>query len=95
MRASFSLSLLLLPVLALAAPAANFLNTAVARTVELGGSTTSVTTQYNVKSLVDGPGEYWLPLVGTEGEEPAWWEVNVGGKGVDGVKLLPRESSEG
>lgn len=95
MRVSLSLSLLLLPAAALAAPAANFLNTAIARTVELGGSTTSVTTQYNVKSLVDGPGEYWLPLAGKEGEEPAWWEVNVGGKGVDGAKLLPRESSEG
>jgi oligosaccharyltransferase complex subunit alpha (ribophorin I) len=88
------LALLLLPF-SLAAPASNFLNTAIARTVELEGATTSVTTQYNVKSLVDGPGEYWLALSGKGGKEPAWWEVLVGGKAVEGARLLPAASSDG
>lgn len=57
-----------------------FVNTAVARTVDLGRSTTLVTTQYNVKALSDDPGPYILAL-GADGEaEPAWYEVLVGGK---------------
>lgn len=73
---------------ALALPSGEFVNTAIARTVELGGATTSVTTQYNVKSLVDSPGEYWLALAGKNDEVPAWWEVSVGGQVVDGLKLV-------
>jgi hypothetical protein len=67
---------------ALAAPPQNFINTAIARTVELGGATTQVTTQYNVKAVTDSPGEYWLALAGEGDEEPAWWEVMVGGKAI-------------
>ncbi|WVR04659.1 hypothetical protein IAU60_001670 [Kwoniella sp. DSM 27419] len=73
---------------ALSAPPQSYVNTAIARTVELGGLTTLVTTQYNVKSTADGPGEYWLALAGEDDEVPAWWEVSVGGKKVDGVRLL-------
>ncbi|KAK1921625.1 Ribophorin I, partial [Papiliotrema laurentii] len=66
--------------LAAALPPQNFVNTAIARTVELGGSVTHVTTQYNVKALVDGPGEYHLALGGDGDPEPAWWEVLIAGK---------------
>ncbi len=60
----------------------HFVNTAVARTVELGGSTTLVTTQYNVKALSNDPGPYILALGGAGEPEPAWYEVLVGGKAV-------------
>jgi oligosaccharyltransferase complex subunit alpha (ribophorin I) len=65
-------------------PSSNYINTAVARTIELVGATTQVTTQYNVKSITDNPGEYYLALAGTGDDEPAWWEVSVGGKEVQG-----------
>lgn len=85
-----SLCVLLAPVALALAPPANFVNTAVARTVELVGATTQVTTQYNVKSAVDSPGDYYLALAGKGDEEPAWWEVNVGGKEAEGVKVIQR-----
>ncbi|BEI84724.1 hypothetical protein CcaverHIS002_0501250 [Cutaneotrichosporon cavernicola] len=59
-----------------------FVNTAVARTVELGGSTTLIMTQYNVKALNDDPGPYILALGASGESEPAWYEVLVGGKPV-------------
>jgi oligosaccharyltransferase complex subunit alpha (ribophorin I) len=80
MRSTAVISASLLPiVLAASVPAQNFVNTAVARTVELGGLVSQITTQYNVKALVDGPGEYHLALGGEGDSEPAWWEVLVGG----------------
>jgi len=83
MRSATFLSASLLPIaLAASAPAQNFVNTAVARTVELGGLVSQITTQYNVKALVDGPGEYHLALAGEGDAEPAWWEVLVGGTAV-------------
>jgi oligosaccharyltransferase complex subunit alpha (ribophorin I) len=89
MRVSTSISSLLLTVtvvLAVSKPAQNFLNTAVARTVELGGATTSITTQYNVKAQTDAPGSYHLALANEGEEEPAWWEIQVGGKFLDGLE---------
>lgn len=65
-------------------PPSNYINTAVARTIELVGSTTQITTQYNVKTTTDSPGEYYLALAGVGDDEPAWWEVSVGGKEVVG-----------
>ncbi|TXT10813.1 hypothetical protein VHUM_02318 [Vanrija humicola] len=65
----------------------SFVNTAVARTVELGGATSLVTTQYNAKALVENPGAYVLALGGAGAPAPAWYEVLVGGKAVDGVEL--------
>ncbi|KAL1408707.1 dolichyl-diphosphooligosaccharide--protein glycosyltransferase subunit 1 [Vanrija albida] len=65
----------------------SFVNTAVARTVELGGATSLVTTQYNAKALVDNPGAYVLALGGQGAPPPAWYEVLVGGKAVDGVEF--------
>jgi oligosaccharyltransferase complex subunit alpha (ribophorin I) len=81
-----ALTSLALPLaLALSTPPQNFVNTAIARTVELGGATTQIITQYNVKSLADGPGDYYLALVGKGDVEPAYWEVSVGGKAVQGA----------
>lgn len=85
------LSVLLLSSLCFAAfttPPQSFTNTAIARTIELGGATTQVTTQYTVKSSVDGPGEYHLALAGERDEEPAWWEVTIGGKAVEGLEVV-------
>lgn len=93
MRPSSS-SLLLLPLgalpflsatLAVSVPQ-NFINTAIARTVELIGATTQVTTQYNIKSTRDGPSVYHLAL--ERGAEPAWWEVSTGGNVLMGAKLI-------
>lgn len=63
----------------------SFINTAVARTVELGGSTTQVTTKYNVKALSDSSGEYVLALGAAGAAPPAWFEVLVDGKPAVGV----------
>lgn len=87
MRASL-ISLFLAPVALAISPPPNFINTAIARTVELVGATTQFTTQYNIKSATDAPGDYFLALAGQGDEEPAWWEVNVGGKEAQGVKLV-------
>lgn len=65
----------------------SFVNTAVARIVELGGSTATVTTQYNVKALVDDPESYVLALGGKGADAPAWYEIQIGGKPVEGVVL--------
>lgn len=75
------LATLLLPLALAAAPSQNYINTAIARTIELGGATTTSQTQYSVKSVVDTPGDYILAL-STSGdrEVAAWWEVSVGGK---------------
>lgn len=75
---------------ALAAPRPSFQNTAISRTVELGGGTTGVTTQLNVKALSDAPGEYYLALAGSAraGEEARWFEVQVGGKVVTGEEVV-------
>jgi hypothetical protein len=81
MRTSI-LSLLLAPCALALIPPANYVNTAIARTVELVGATTHFTTQYNVKSTTDSPGEYYLALAGVGDDEPAWWEVSVGGQEV-------------
>ena len=87
MRASL-LPLFLAPLAYAIAPPANFVNTAIARTVELVGATTQITTQYNIKSTVDSPGDYYLALAGEGQEEPAWWEVNVGGREAEGIKVV-------
>ncbi|WRT64738.1 uncharacterized protein IL334_001672 [Kwoniella shivajii] len=61
-----------------------YINTAIARTIELGGLTTQVTTQYNIKPTDNNPGEYFLALAGEKDELPAWWEVSLGGKKLEG-----------
>ncbi|OCF76992.1 oligosaccharyltransferase complex subunit alpha (ribophorin I) [Kwoniella mangroviensis CBS 8886] len=64
-----------------------YINTAIARTIELGGLTTQITTQYNIKPLDNSPGEYHLALAGENDFEPAWWEVSLGGKKLEGRLL--------
>ncbi|OXG13757.1 oligosaccharyltransferase complex subunit alpha (ribophorin I) [Cryptococcus neoformans Tu259-1] len=79
----------LLPLaLALSPPPQTYVNTAIARTIELGGATAQVTTQYNIKATADEPGEYHLALSGDGDEIPAWWEVAIGGKAVEGIRVL-------
>jgi len=78
------LPLLWAPLALALSPPANYINTAVARTIELVGSTTQVTTQYNIKSTSNTPGEYYLALAGVGEDEPAWYEITVGGKEVNG-----------
>ena len=81
-------SLLLLPLaLAFSAPL-NFQQTTITRTIELGGATTQVTTQYNIKASIDDPGEYQLALSGGMDDEPAWWDISVGGKSVEGLRIV-------
>lgn len=63
----------------------SFTNTAIARTIELGGSTHAVTTQYNVKALVDNPETYVLALGRAGDAPPAWYEVLVAGQPVQNV----------
>lgn len=89
MRAGYLVAPLLAPLALALSPPANYINTAIARTVELIGATTQVTTQYNVKSTADSPGEYFLALAGAGDQEPAWWEVTVGGKEAEGVRVVP------
>lgn len=74
-----SLPRLLLPLLvgsllANAAPPA-FVNTAVVRTVDLGGATTQVTTTFTAKALVDGATEYLLALGKEDDARLGWLEV--------------------
>lgn len=52
------------------------------------GATAQVTTQYNIKATADEPGEYHLALSGDGDEIPAWWEVAIGGKAVEGIRVL-------
>ncbi|WVO16618.1 hypothetical protein L204_104297 [Cryptococcus depauperatus] len=82
-------ALSLLPLaLSLSPPPQTYINTAIARTIELSGAAAHVTTQYNIKALVDDPGKYQLALAGREDDVPAWWEVAIGGKAVEGVTVL-------
>jgi len=74
-------------------PPANYINTAVARTIELVGSTTQITTQYNIKSTSNTPGEYYLALAGVGEDGPAWYEITVGGKEVIGKTIKAYVSS--
>ncbi|ORY30341.1 Ribophorin I [Naematelia encephala] len=91
----WQLVLPLLPFAFALGPPPSFVNTAIARTVELGGATTQITTQYNVKANTDGPGEYWLALGGEKEDEPAWWEVQVGGKVVSDVQVISSSETNG
>jgi oligosaccharyltransferase complex subunit alpha (ribophorin I) len=81
------LPLLWAPLALALSPPSNFINTAVARTIELVGSTTQITTQYNIKSTSNTPGEYHLALAGVGEDEPAWYEVTVGGQEVIGKTI--------
>ncbi|KAL4241932.1 Dolichyl-diphosphooligosaccharide--protein glycosyltransferase subunit 1 [Abortiporus biennis] len=82
---SLSLWLTLLPCLVLADH--SFENTAIVRTVELGGSIVLVTTTYAIKALEDGSSVYTLALGEAEHEKTSWLEAKIKGQS----SILPLE----
>jgi oligosaccharyltransferase complex subunit alpha (ribophorin I) len=69
------LALLALPALAVAAPAP-FQNTALVRTIDLGGATSLVTTTYTAKSVSSKLESTYELLVGrAEWEAKGWFDV--------------------
>lgn len=67
-------------VLGLALPSwASFENTAVVRSIDLGGALVYTTTTYNVKALEDGSNVYVFSLTEKEQETTSWMEARVKG----------------
>lgn len=67
-------------VLGLALPSwASFENTAVVRSIDLGGSLVYTTTTYNVRALEDGSNVYLFALTEKEQEMTSWMEASVKG----------------
>ncbi|EMD40822.1 hypothetical protein CERSUDRAFT_111404 [Gelatoporia subvermispora B] len=58
----------------------SFENTAIVRTIELGGSLVHVTTTYAVKALEDGSRLYTLALAEREHEKTSWLEAKIKGE---------------
>ncbi|KAA1466496.1 oligosaccharyl transferase alpha subunit [Dentipellis sp. KUC8613] len=58
----------------------SFENTAVVRTVELGGALVHVTTTYAVKSLENGSQDYVVSLSEAEAEKTSWIEAKIKGQ---------------
>lgn len=79
MHWSLSLPLSLLSLLPLFA-AASFENTAVVRTVELGGALVHVTTTYAVRALEDGAAIYTFALTEEEAGRTSWLEAKIKGQ---------------
>jgi oligosaccharyltransferase complex subunit alpha (ribophorin I) len=69
------------------AASSSFENSAITRTFDLGGSTSLVTTVYNVKTLDESAKAYELALGGADEEEPSWWEVVAGGKMLESLQV--------
>ena len=70
-------------VLGLALPSwASFENTAVVRSVDLGGALVYTTTTYNVKALEDGSNVYVFAFTEKEQETTSWMEAKVKGHSV-------------
>ena len=77
-----------LPVLALAslsctlvsAASHSFENTAIVRTVDLGGSLVSVTTTYAIRALNDDAQQYVVSLGEKEAASVSWFEAKVKGQ---------------
>ena len=70
-------------VLGLALPSwASFENTAVIRSIDLGGSLVYASTTYNVKALEDGSNVYVFALTEKEQETTSWMEAKVKGHNV-------------
>ncbi len=65
-----------------------FENAAVVRTVELGGATTQVTTQFQVRSLKDGVDAYYFALAQEDESSASWMEVKLKGS-QDPLKFAP------
>ncbi|KAF8897526.1 oligosaccharyl transferase alpha subunit [Infundibulicybe gibba] len=83
-----SLSFLVLFTVTYSALASPFENTAVVRTVELGGSAVHVTTTYAIRALKAQSKVYTLALGTEEKERTSWLEVKVKGQ----AKPLPIEA---
>lgn len=58
----------------------SFENTAIVRTVELGGSLVHVTTTYAVKALEDGSSLYTVALGQDERKRTSWIEAKIKGQ---------------
>ena len=86
-RSGFSLILLALFVPSLVSAGHSFENTAIVRTVELGGALVHVTTTYAVKALENGSNKYTIALGGLEHEKTSWLEVKIKGR----AGVLPLE----
>ena len=68
----------LFPSFSFAGPA--FENTAIVRTIELGGSLTHISTTYAVKALEPGQTVYHITLGKDERERTSWIEAKVKGQ---------------
>ncbi|KAI0650316.1 oligosaccharyl transferase alpha subunit [Trametes meyenii] len=82
---SFLFSVFVLPLCTSAAN--SFENTAIVRTVELGGALVHVTTTYAVKALEDGSSVYTIALGEQEHAHTSWLEAKLKGQSA----LLPLE----
>lgn len=60
----------------------SFENTAIVRTVELGGSLVHVTTTYAVKALEDGSSIYTIALGEDEQKKTSWIQAKMKGESV-------------
>jgi hypothetical protein len=63
-----------------ASPSTSFENTAIVRTVELGGSLVHVTTTYAIKAIEAGSKVYTIALGLEEMEKTSWLEAKVKGQ---------------
>ena len=72
--------LLFLSVTSVLASGQSFENTAIVRTVELGGSVVHVTTTYAIKALEDGLKTYTVALGRDEKAMTSWIEATVKGQ---------------
>ena len=73
----------------------SFENTAIVRTVELGGSVVHVTTTYAIKALEDGLKTYTVTLGRDEKARTSWLQAMVKGqKTVLAVKERPFDSTK-
>jgi len=76
----FSIPLLSLATLAVHAYPKSFQNDVLTRSVELGGTVTTVVTTITARATEDQPGDYFLPLASKDGVQPIAWEVSLGKK---------------
>ena len=67
----------------------SFENTAIVRTIDLGGSLVHVTTTYAVKALENDATVYTLALAEREHERTSWLEAKIKGQ----QDILPMESA--
>ena len=87
--------LLFLSVTSALASSQSFENTAIVRTVELGGSIVHVTTTYAVKALEDGLKTYTVTLGRDEKAKTSWLQATVKGqKTVLPVRERPFDSNK-